>query len=100
MSQNSLTTYQASTKYLYSEIDSEAVILDINSGTYYGLNDVSNQIWQWLQTPASQDKLLGLLLEEYDVSSEEASADLERLLREMVSTGLIEVVNEKAVQVS
>ncbi len=100
MPQNSLTTYQASTKYLYSEIDSEAVILDINSGTYYGLNDVSNRVWQWLQTPCSQKDLVESLLEEYDVSLEKASADLDRLLQKMVSTGLVEVVNEAAVQVS
>lgn len=95
-----MASYKASTNYLYSEIDSEAVILDINSGTYYGLNEVSNRIWQWLQSPTSQSKLLKLLLDEYEVTEEDASQDLQNLLQDMLNNGLIEVVNEEVAQVS
>jgi len=95
-----MTVYKASTKYLYSEIDSEAVILDINSGTYFGLNEVSNRIWQLLQTPSSQASLIAQILEEYDVSEEQVTADVKALLAEMLGTGLIEVVNEKVVSVT
>ena len=95
-----MASYKASTNYLYSEIDSEAVILDINSGTYYGLNEVSNRIWQWLQSPTSQSKLLKLLLDEYEVTEEDASQDLQNLLQDMLNNGLIEVINEEVAQVS
>lgn len=97
MLQKSLTLYKASSKHLYSEIDSEAVILDVNSGTYYGLNEVSNRVWQLLQTPTSQERLLELLLEEYEVTLEAAKADLQTLLQDLLSNGLIEVVNEEEV---
>ena len=97
MLQKSLTFYKASTKHLYSEIDAEAVILDVNSGTYYGLNEVSNRIWQFLQMPASEERLLELLLEEYEVTPEVARADLQTLLRDLLGNGLIEVVNEEEV---
>ncbi|MEO1692586.1 MAG: PqqD family protein, partial [Cyanobacteria bacterium J06631_6] len=60
-----MTVYKASTNYLYSEIDSEAVILDVNSGTYFGLNEVSNRIWQLLQTPASEPAIIEQILAEY-----------------------------------
>lgn len=88
-----MTVYKASTKHLYSEINSEAVILDIDTGTYYGLNEVSNRIWQLIQEPTSQDKLLKLMLEEYEVTEEEASRDLQNLLQDMTSNGLVEVVD-------
>ena len=100
MFQNPLTTYIASSESLYSEIDSEAVILDIQSGIYYGLNDTGNQIWYWLQTPKTSSELLDLLLEEYDVILEQATDDLQNLLQEMVNTGLIKTVNEQVSQVS
>ena len=93
-----MTIYQASTKYLYSEIDSEAVILDVNSGTYFGLNEVSNRIWQLLQSPCSQQQLLKQILAEYEVTEAEASADVQNLLQEMLGAGLIDVVNEKVAQ--
>lgn len=95
-----MKVYRASTKHLYSEIDSEAVILDINSGTYFGLNEVSNQIWQWLQNPTAEQKLLELLLAEYDVTESEANTDLQKFLQEMLNNNLIEIVNEEAVQIS
>lgn len=91
-----LTIYQASSVHLYSEIGSDAVILDLHSGTYYGLNETGNQIWQWLQKPKTFSELYKLVLDEYDVPLEEAIEDLRQLLQEMVSTGLIEIVNEEA----
>lgn len=100
MTQNSLTTYKASSKHLYSEIDSEAVILDFKSGVYYGLNETGNQIWDWLQTPKTQSELLKLLVDEYDVTLSEATIDLQSLLEEMIGKGLIEIVDEQVSQVS
>lgn len=91
-----LTSYRASLVHLYSEIGSEAVILDLQSGTYYGLNETGNQIWQWLQKPKTFSELYKLILDEYDVPIEEALKDLESLLQEMVDTGLIEIVSEEA----
>ena len=95
-----LTVYQASSVHLYSEIGSEAVILDLQSGTYYGLNETGNQIWQWLQKPKTFSELYKLVLDEYDVPLEEAIRDIQNLLQEMVNTGLIEIVNEEAHRVS
>lgn len=95
-----LTSYRASSVHLSSEVGSEAVILDVQSGTYYGLNETGNQIWQWLQQPKTFSELYKLILDEYDVPLEEALKDLESLLQEMVDTGLIEIVNEEANRVS
>lgn len=90
-----MAVYKASTKYLYSEIDSEAVILDVNSGTYFGLNEVSNRIWQLLQTPTSQGSLIEQVLTEYDVSQEQLEQDVSALLQDMSNAGLVEVLNEE-----
>lgn len=96
---DSTTTYLASSEHLYSEIASEAVILDLKSGVYFGLNDTGNQVWHWLQTPKTSSELLKLLLDEYDVTLEEATADLQNLLLEMVNNGLVKTVNEQVSQV-
>lgn len=97
---NFMKLYKTSTKYLYSEIDSEAVILDVNSGTYFGLNEVSKSVWQILQTPSSSKQVIEKILAEYEVSEEEATRDVEGLLKEMLGSGLVEVVNEEVARVS
>ena len=95
-----MTVYKASSKYLYSEIDSEAVILDVNSGTYFGLNEVSNRIWQLLQTPTDSEQLIAQILEEYEVAPEEVRKDVQSLLDDMLNAGLVEVVNDRVARVS
>ncbi len=81
---------------LSSEIAGEAVILDLKSGVYYGLNETGNKIWQWLQEPKQVKEIRNLLLQEYEVEADKCSCDLHNLLQEMLAVGLIEVVDEEA----
>jgi hypothetical protein len=92
---NQSTTYKVSPNHLYSEIADEAVILDLESGVYYGLNSVGVAIWQWLQQPQSEEELLNLVLEEYEVTPEQAKQDLQSILKEMLAVGLLEVSKEE-----
>ena len=86
------TRYKVSANHLYSEVAEEAVILDINSGVYYGLNEVGVDIWQWLQQPRTELDILELVLNEYEVSSEQALADIQSVLKEMLDNSLIQTV--------
>jgi Coenzyme PQQ synthesis protein D (PqqD) len=88
---NQTTTYKVSPNHLYSEVGDEAVILDLESGVYYGLNSVGVDIWHWLQQPQTEDKLLDLVLEEYEVTPEQAEQDLQSILKEMLDAGLLDV---------
>ncbi|MEL6441763.1 MAG: PqqD family protein [Cyanobacteria bacterium J06621_8] len=84
--------YQTSPNNLYSEVADEAVILDIDSGVYYGLNSVGVDVWQWLQQPRTEAQIIDRLLAEYDVSREQANLDIRAILEEMLSAGLIKEV--------
>lgn len=75
-----------------SKLSSEAIILNLNSGTYYGLNEVGAHIWDLVaQRPHSFDQLRSHLLEEYDVSPEVCDKDLTAILSELKNAELIEV---------
>lgn len=87
---------KAANNQLSSEIAGEAVILDLKSGVYYGLNETGNKIWQWLQEPKQVQEVCNLLLQEYEVETDQCSCDLHNILQEMLAAGLIEVVDEKA----
>lgn len=96
MVNNLLTVYKVSPNHIHSVIDRDAVILNLQSGVYYGLNDTGNQIWQWLETPKTLCELNKLLLDEYEVSLEVAIADLQHVLQQMLDNGLIEAVTQEA----
>lgn len=54
------------------------------------LNEVSALIWIGLQAEKSREAILKSILEEFEVSPEEASADLDEFLRKLRENGLLE----------
>src|SRR6476660_7988360 len=73
------------------ELAGEAVILDMESGTYFGLNEVGARVWSLIQEPrVVRDSQEGIL-REYEVDPERCEEDLATLLRDLSTAGLIEV---------
>jgi hypothetical protein len=80
----------ASETALSTTLDSEAVILEKESGMYYGLNDVATIIWESLDERRTVSDLRDVVLAEYDVDPERVQEDVESVLVEMESNGLVE----------
>jgi hypothetical protein len=78
---------------LIQELDGEAVLLDLKSETYFGLDDVGIRMWQVLTTSPSIQNAYEALLEEYDVTPEQLLQDLNELVTRLVEQGLLEVVD-------
>jgi len=64
-------------------------MMDIDKGKYFALNPVATRIWDLLEKPLTIDELCGILMEEYDVETEQCLKETEELLREMVKLGLV-----------
>lgn len=62
------------------ELDGELVLLDLQSGTYFGLNEVGSRIWELMESPVSVADINTKLLEEFEVSDEILSADVDAFL--------------------
>lgn len=75
------------------ELAGEAVILNLNSGVYYGLDPIGAQIWEMIKKPLSVCDLRNILLEEYDVEPKQCEQDLLVLLEQMADNGLVEVMH-------
>ena len=78
------------------DLDGEAVILNMKSGVYCGLNEVGARIWQLIQEPKSVKDVLDTLLEEYDVEPDRCEREVLTLLQQMGERGLIEIKNGKS----
>lgn len=79
---------------VYSDLSGEAVILNLNSGIYYGLNAVGARIWKLIQEPKAVKEIRDILLEEYNVERKNCEQDLLALLQHLKTAGLIEVKGE------
>lgn len=83
------TLVRASLNHVACDLDSDSVILDFDSGTYFGLNPVASRIWQLAQQPIAVADILTTLVGEYEVEAEQCERDLLALLEELSTHKLI-----------
>ena len=74
---------------LINVVDGEAVLLDLKSESYFGLDEVGMRMWQVLTESASVKAAYETLLAEYDVEPEKLQHDLEELIQQLVEHGLV-----------
>jgi hypothetical protein len=76
---------------LSSELGSEYVMLNLEDGTYYGLDSVGGVIWQMLRTPVRVTAICAAIEETHDVDAERVERDVLKLLADLAGRRLIEV---------
>jgi hypothetical protein len=85
---------KASEKVLFSEIEKEAVILGIQSGRYFGLNDIATVIWNQIESPKLVKDIISELSLEYSGDKTTIKDDILLFLSELYNQHLIEIENE------
>ena len=85
------TTVVAAKEQVSCDLAGEAAILDMKSGTYYGLNEVGARIWDLIQTPKQVVAVRDALLEEFEVEPERCESDLLNILQDMQNNKLVEI---------
>lgn len=71
------------------QLGEETVILDLESGTYFGLDPVGARIWQLMKEGKSLLEICEAMLEEYEVSREELERDALALAQDLEARSLI-----------
>jgi hypothetical protein len=78
-------------------LDNEAVLLNLASERYFGLDETGARMWQLVTSSASVDVAYQELLAEYDVAPEVMRANFKELLNTLVENGLLEMVSAEDV---
>jgi Coenzyme PQQ synthesis protein D (PqqD) len=74
---------------VFRDLEGEAVILDLASGRYFGLNAVGTRIWTLLDAGTPVDRIVSTIADEYDADPEQITRDVNALIDELSSRGLI-----------
>lgn len=85
------TVVRAASGNVHTELEDEVVILDLERGAYFGLQEVGKRIWSLLKEPMTVASLESTILSEYDVERDRCREDLRSLLRELRDRGLVTV---------
>ena len=76
---------------LFRELQGEAVILNLASSTYFGLDAVGTRIWQLCEAHGSLQAVLDAMQIEFDAPDETLQSDLLVFVDELLSSGLLTV---------
>lgn len=76
---------------LFRELEGECVILNLDTESYFGLDDVGTRMWLALTRNESIRAALDALQEEFDVDPARLRGDLEELLVDLLDQGLLEM---------
>ena len=74
---------------LFRELDGEAVLLNLDTEQYLGLDEVGTRMWTLLTTAPTVQAAYDALLAEYDVAPDTLRHDVEVLVGQMVEHGLV-----------
>jgi len=78
---------------LFRELDGEAVLLNLKTGVYFGLNPVATRMWQLIAERRPLARVLDTLLREYEVDRAVLESDLLELGRQLCANGLADVTS-------
>jgi hypothetical protein len=76
---------------LFRQLGGEAVLLNLATGSYFGLNEVGARVWTLAVGGENLAAALAILRTEYDASEERLRADLLALVEELLGDELLVV---------
>jgi hypothetical protein len=71
------------------ELSGETVLLNLESGVYYGLDAVGTRVWQLLMQGCTIASVRDTMIEEYDVAPDVLNADVIRLVGDLRDRGIV-----------
>lgn len=82
------STVTASDDAVFREMDGESVLLNLETGMYFGLDEVGTRVWRLAVDNSSLRAVRERLVEEYDADPATIERDLLALAEALVSKGL------------
>jgi len=74
---------------LYQLLAGEAVLLNVKSEQYFGLDEIGTRVWEVLVDDGKVETIVATLLAEYDVDEMELRRDVDLLLTDLAQAKLI-----------
>ena len=81
---------------LATALGDEIVVLNLESGVYYGLNPVAACVWSRISTPCSLRELVAAVEDEFDTGGHDTESDVRNLLDTLSGHGLVTEVGVAA----
>ena len=84
--------YIQNKKIIQSKIGEEVVMMDMDSGFYFGINSVGSVIWQHLSEAIYLDDLVDKLIKDFNIDKKTCESDTIEFLNDLLGKGIIKIV--------
>jgi hypothetical protein len=74
---------------VFHDLDGEVVLLNLETGVYFGLDPVGSRIWSLIDGRRTTAQVVTAIVEEYDVDAPTCETDVARLVASLRSHGLL-----------
>ncbi len=71
-------------------VEGDCLILDLESGRYFGIGEVGGFIWRLLDGGRSIEEIADRVARHYEVSRERAAEDAQELVQQLSELGLLQ----------
>jgi hypothetical protein len=86
---NTDTRLSVPTRVMSRLVGDETVLLDLESGLYFGLDGVGKRIWESIGEGRTLGETAAVIVAEYEVEADQAQADVMEFSRDLVARGLL-----------
>jgi hypothetical protein len=69
--------------------DDELFIVDLNRGEYFALDDIGTRLWSGIEQGRSLQEIALDVTRDYDAELQQVVADMEKLIAELLASGLL-----------
>lgn len=83
------TSVRLSADVIFRDLEGEAVLLDLASGRYFGLNPVGTRVWMLLEAGTMVDAVVAAIAAEFEADPGEIARDVDDLLTDLATRGLV-----------
>lgn len=76
-------------RFIETEIDGEAVLMDLDSGDFFALAGSALAVWQKIDGPVSRDAIVAALAAEYGAEPDKIGGDVDHFLSDLKQLGFL-----------
>ncbi|HNX65260.1 MAG TPA: PqqD family protein [Bacteroidales bacterium] len=87
-----MVKYIRNSKTISGRLHDEMVMMDMEQGKYFSLNQTATAIWEHLENPLTIEQLCDRLMDEYEVEREQCVEEIKEYLDEMKELSLVKEV--------
>lgn len=86
--------FEVSPSVVSRQVGEETMLMDLQSGTYFGLDPIGARVWQAIENGEDCTTLGAMLAGEYDAPAEQIDSDIAALLDKLSEQKLIVQASE------